>query len=135
MWQTLEALLASSRFGDGLLTLRLIDRLLLVQREVIPYKFISLLEKSGNWPELVKVYMMHEKWSDAVRVVEAQLRLWRPEPQGPVKQQRLAIPLLLQLRECVNHNSEEGDGLLERLDETLEELKTTLAELDERYVR
>ena len=134
MWHTLEALMASFKFGDGSIILRLIDRLMCVGRPTVPYMFISLLEKSGNWPELVRLYMSHEKWSDAVRVVEAQLKLWRPEPIGPVKIQRLAIPLLLQLEECIAHFCAE-DGLKERLDATLTSLKQTLHELDERYVR
>ena len=135
MWHSLEGLMASARFGDGSIILRLIDRLMCVGRATVPYKFISLIEKSGNWPELVRLYMSHEKWADAVRVVEAQLKLWRPEPTGPVKLQRLAIPLLLQLEECVAHFCTEDSSLQERLHATLFSVKQTLNELDERYVR
>jgi hypothetical protein len=138
--KTLEYLVRKA--GSKRVTLEAIERFVLVHNREKPYAFlVDIIESQNGWTDLLRVYMRKEQYGECVRLIETHLKYWRPEPTVSMGSlgggMIINVPLLVQLQRALQSSASEDEELAyisAKLDQTLETVKTTLAELSQRLI-
>jgi hypothetical protein len=140
LYQSLELLVRKA--ASKRITLEAIEYVFLVKNRPKIYTFlVDIIESQNGWTELLKVYMRKELYRDCVRLVETHIKFWRPSPTVNLHAEAMIInvPLLVQLQRAIRIAEAEGSdkeitSLCEKLDITLDGLKSTLADVSQRLI-
>lgn len=140
LYQSLE--LVVQKAASKRVTLEAIEYVFLVKNRQKIYTFlVDIIESQNGWTDLLKVYMRKELYRDCVRLVETHIKFWRPSPTVNLHGDAMIInvPLLVQLQRAIRIAEAEGSdkemtSLCEKLDITLDGLKSTLADVSQRLI-